>query len=94
MIVLGLGSNMGDREANIRRAVDLLTAHSQLEMLQSASLYETEPVGYLDQDRFLNTVVQIKTDLPPRELLAVCLDVERAMGRVREVRWGPRNIDY
>ena len=93
MIVLGLGSNIGDREGNIRRAVELLAARPGITVEKTASFYETEPVGYVEQEQFLNTVVQVKTDLSPRDLLAVCLDVELQMGRVRELRWGPRNID-
>ncbi|HWR38860.1 MAG TPA: 2-amino-4-hydroxy-6-hydroxymethyldihydropteridine diphosphokinase [Patescibacteria group bacterium] len=93
MIVLGLGSNLGDRAENIRRAVALLSEQKEIAVEKVASLYETEPVGYVDQAPFLNTVVEIKTTLSPRELLERCLQVELQMGRVREVRWGPRNID-
>ena len=93
MIVLGLGSNEGDREGNIRRAVELLNEQTGVRVTRTASLYETEPVGYLEQDPFLNTVVEVETELSPRELLECCLRVEQLMGRVRKVRWGPRNID-
>lgn len=97
MIVLGLGSNISvgriTREENIATAIRLLNAHPRIAVEQVSSLYETEPVGLREQPRFLNAVIEIATDLPPLELLAACLGTERQMGRVREVRWGPRNID-
>ncbi|HWR43183.1 2-amino-4-hydroxy-6-hydroxymethyldihydropteridine diphosphokinase [Sporomusa sp.] len=97
MIVLGLGSNISignnTREENIATAIRLLSEHSRIAVEQVSSLYETEPVGLKDQPSFLNAVIAITTELPPLELLDVCLGIERQMGRVREVRWGPRNID-
>ncbi len=97
MIVLGLGSNISSekntREDNIASAIRHLEAHPEIKVDKISSLYETEPVGLKEQPSFLNAVVSITTSLTPQELLAVCLSVEREMGRVREVRWGPRNID-
>lgn len=96
MIVLGLGSNISNnntREDNIATAICLLDAHPRIQVDKISSLYETEPVGLKEQPSFLNAVIAINTDLTPLELLDVCLAVERKMGRVREVRWGPRNID-
>ena len=96
MIVLGLGSNITNsntREDNIVTAISLLERHPRIMLEKMSSLYETEPVGLKEQPSFLNAVVAISTDLPPLELLTVCLDIERKMGRVREIRWGPRNID-
>ncbi|QDR80475.1 2-amino-4-hydroxy-6-hydroxymethyldihydropteridine diphosphokinase [Sporomusa termitida] len=97
MIILGLGSNISvgniTREENIATAIRLLQAHPGIGLERVSSLYETEPVGLKEQPNFLNAVIAITTDLPPVELLAVCLDTERQMGRVRAVRWGPRNID-
>ncbi len=90
---LGLGSNLGDRLANLSTAVELLKAHPEVRIIRASSLYETAPVGYLDQPWFLNAVVECQTTLDPRELLEVCLEVERTMGRVRRIKWGPRNID-
>lgn len=97
MIVLGLGSNISlgniTREENIATAIRHLHDHPDIVVKQVSSLYETEPVGLKEQPSFLNAVIEITTDLAPLELLRVCLDTERQMGRVREVRWGPRNID-
>jgi len=92
MIILSLGSNLGDREANICQALQLLSAR-QIRIIKQSSIYETEPVGYTDQPFFLNMAVLIETRLTPQELLAVCLDVEAELGRVRALRWGPRIID-
>ena len=97
MIVLGLGSNIGNnntsREDNIATAIKLLASHPRITVDKISSLYETEPVGLKEQPSFINAVIAIKTDLLPLELLDVCLAVEKKMGRVREIRWGPRNID-
>jgi 2-amino-4-hydroxy-6-hydroxymethyldihydropteridine diphosphokinase len=91
---LGLGSNVGGREANLRRACELLDAHG-VRVLRRSSLYETEPQGeILDQPDFLNACVEIETDLSPEELLDACKVVEREGGRmVAGPRHGPRPID-
>lgn len=86
---LGLGSNLGDRRSYLRDAIDSLGPVVQ----QVSPVYETEPVGGPDQGRFLNVVVEIRTDLAPRELLAVCHRLEAAAERVRQERWGPRTLD-
>jgi 2-amino-4-hydroxy-6-hydroxymethyldihydropteridine diphosphokinase len=88
---LGLGANLGDRLANLRRAVSLLDERGA-RFLRSSRVYETEPVGP-DQPDYLNVVVEVETDLSPQGLLIACLAVEEAMGRVRSERWGPRVID-
>lgn len=93
MICLGLGSNMGDREGNIRAAVAQLAAWPGIEVTRVSSLYETAPVGYTEQADFLNAVACVATALAPQELLAACLAVEAALGRERKVRWGPRTVD-
>lgn len=93
MICLGLGSNLGDRAANIGEAVAALAAWPGIKVTQVSSLYETAPVGLTEQPDFLNAVALVATSLAPAELLAACLAVEKAMGRVRLVRWGPRVID-
>jgi 2-amino-4-hydroxy-6-hydroxymethyldihydropteridine diphosphokinase len=92
---VGLGANLGDREASLRRAVELLAAEPGIEVVAVSSFRETDPVGYLDQPRFLNGVCAVETDLSPRELLERLLAVERALGRERadSPRWGPRTID-
>jgi len=89
---LGLGSNLGDRLANLGRAVRELEERG-VRALRSSRVYETDPVGGPPQPEYLNAVVEVGTELEPRELLAVCLEVEAEMGRVRGERWGPRVID-
>ncbi len=91
---LGLGSNIGDRRAHLRSAVDELAGRG-VEVLASSSVYDTEPVGLVfDQPVFLNACLQIRTALEPLELLDVCKEVERVVGRAAGgVRHGPRVID-
>jgi 2-amino-4-hydroxy-6-hydroxymethyldihydropteridine diphosphokinase len=91
---LGLGSNVGDRRAHLQAAVEDLWAHD-IEVLASSSVYETEPVGeVLDQRDFYNACVEIETELEPDALLDACKAVERALGREPGgVRHGPRPID-
>jgi 2-amino-4-hydroxy-6-hydroxymethyldihydropteridine diphosphokinase len=90
---LGLGSNLGDRMANLQRAIDLLAGRPGIQVLRSSRVYETDPVGGPAQPPYLNAVVEVATRLSPQELLEVCLAVERRLGRVRGERWGPRTID-
>jgi 2-amino-4-hydroxy-6-hydroxymethyldihydropteridine diphosphokinase len=91
---LGLGSNIGDRRANLESAVAALPAQG-LKVLASSSVYETEPVGLvLDQREFYNACIRVETDHDPEELLDACKDVERSLGREPgEQRHGPRPID-
>jgi 2-amino-4-hydroxy-6-hydroxymethyldihydropteridine diphosphokinase len=89
---LGLGSNLGDRLGTLQRAVELLQATDGVEVVRSSRVYETAPVGP-SQPEFLNAVVEVSSDLEPRDLLAACAAVERELGRVRAERWGPRTID-
>jgi 2-amino-4-hydroxy-6-hydroxymethyldihydropteridine diphosphokinase len=91
---LGLGSNVGQRREHLEAAVAELPAHG-VEVLASSSVYETEPVGLvLDQREFLNACLRVRTAHGPEELLDACKDVERALGRVAGgVRHGPRVID-
>ena len=90
---IALGSNLGEREAMIRQALEALAALPQTELLRASSLYDTEPVGDMDQPNFLNAVAQVDTDLAPRQLLWNLMLIERRLGRVRTRRWGPRVID-
>ena len=85
---IGLGANLGDREATIQAAVAGLPG-----VVGVSTLRETDPVGITDQPRFLNGVAVLETELPPRELLDVLLAVESRLGRERRERWGPRTID-
>lgn len=91
---LGLGSNVGDRRGHLEAAVRELPAHG-VQVLASSSVYETEPVGLvLDQREFYNACLRVETDLDPDDLLAACKEVERALGRqAGGVRHGPRPID-
>lgn len=93
MIVLGLGSNQGERRTILRQAVKLLEAGDKVHVRCISGLYETDPVGNLDQPQFLNAVAVVETELSPGELLQHCLAVEQQLGRVRGERWGPRTID-
>lgn len=90
---LSLGSNMGDRERFLQAAVRALHHVDGIKVKRVSSIYETDPVGYVDQAQFLNIVLEITTDLEPLSLLDHCLQVEAELGRVREFRWGPRVID-
>ena len=89
---LSLGSNVGDREGNLRKAVERL-ASLDVRVLRSSRIYETEPVDYKDQAWFLNQVVEAETALFPMQLLTRTGRVERELGRVRTRRNGPRTID-
>lgn len=89
---LGLGSNLGDRAANLERAVHLLRSRG-IEVVRSSRIYETEPVGGPAQPPYLNAVLEVRTEGSARRLLEAALDVEDQMGRVREERWGPRVLD-
>ncbi|MFU0782021.1 MAG: 2-amino-4-hydroxy-6-hydroxymethyldihydropteridine diphosphokinase [Thermoanaerobacterium thermosaccharolyticum] len=89
---MSIGSNVGDREGYLKSALNELTKN--LVIIEKVSpIYETEPVGYKEQGRFLNAVVQAKTELKPRELLKIINTVEKKLGRERLIRWGPRTID-
>jgi 2-amino-4-hydroxy-6-hydroxymethyldihydropteridine diphosphokinase len=91
---VGVGSNLGDREATIRRALELVDACPGLEVVRVSTLRETEPWGYADQPSFLNGAAVVNTSLPPAALLATLLEVERELGRTRDTeRYGPRTID-
>lgn len=90
---IGLGSNLGDRDAWLAGAVALLDGHPEVRLAASSAIYETEPVGYVDQPVFLNMALRVETLLPPEQLLAFMMEVEQQLERKREIRWGPRTID-
>jgi 2-amino-4-hydroxy-6-hydroxymethyldihydropteridine diphosphokinase len=90
-VYLSLGSNLGDRERNLRVAVEALSR--ELHEVTVSSLYETEPVGVLDQPAFLNLAMQAQTDLDPESLLALVKRIEQQVGRTPTFRWGPRIVD-
>lgn len=91
-VYLGFGSNIGDREAQIRRAIELLDSE-ELRLERVSSFYETEPIGFTKQRWFLNCVGEFETELFPRQLLHRIQRVELQLGRKRAVVNGPRNID-
>jgi 2-amino-4-hydroxy-6-hydroxymethyldihydropteridine diphosphokinase len=90
---ISLGSNMGERETYLEKAVNILHNHGKIEVLRKSSIYETDPVGFTEQGKFLNMVIEVRTDLSPEILLQQCLQVEYDLGRKREFKWGPRIID-
>jgi 2-amino-4-hydroxy-6-hydroxymethyldihydropteridine diphosphokinase len=91
---VGLGSNLGDREGYLRRAVELLDAEREIDVLAVSSVRETEPVDFVDQPRFLNAAAKVETGLSAQGLLQRLLSVEQALGRRRDgPRFGPRTID-
>ncbi|PYZ95404.1 2-amino-4-hydroxy-6-hydroxymethyldihydropteridine diphosphokinase [Alteribacter lacisalsi] len=90
---IGIGSNIGDRLSHISSAVDELKKNPEITFEKISSIYETDPVGYTDQNPFLNAVFRIDTSLSPLGLLDVLQKTEHGLGREREIRWGPRTID-
>ena len=91
--VLGLGTNMGDRDSNLENALKSIELLPKTRVLEKSTIYETEPWGYTEQARFLNCACIVKTELSPNALLGACLGIEAALGRVRQFRNGPRIID-
>jgi len=91
IIYLGLGTNLGDRKANLQAAAALW--RPKVNVLRASGIYETEPWGFLDQPAFLNQVLEGETDLPPLDLLAFLKNIELSMGRKASFLYGPRLID-
>ncbi|MEK4423602.1 2-amino-4-hydroxy-6-hydroxymethyldihydropteridine diphosphokinase [Solibacillus sp. FSL K6-1523] len=92
-VYLSIGTNIGEREKNLQQAVQALMEHSAVRVKHVSSIYETAAVGYTEQADFLNIAVAIETKLIAREMLDICQSIENELGRVREIRWGPRIID-
>lgn len=90
-VYIGIGSNLGDRKKYLRNAINLL--HSVGTVEQIAALYETSAYGLIDQPSFLNSALLIKTTQEPEELLISLKEIEKQVGRVKRIRWGPREID-
>ena len=90
---MGIGSNLGDREQNTRQAIEEIEKIPLTWVWKVSSLYDSPPVGVLEQPNFLNAVAMLGTELSPRTLLWNLLLVEKRMGRVRGKLWGPRIID-
>jgi 2-amino-4-hydroxy-6-hydroxymethyldihydropteridine diphosphokinase len=91
-VYLGVGSNLGDREANCREAINRVTEKGIMVTRESA-IHETTPWGMADQPQFMNMALEVETDVSPGELLALLKEIERSMGRRQTVKWGPRIID-
>lgn len=92
-VYLSLGTNIGDREHNLKLAAQMLDENPGIDVKAISSIYETAPVGYVDQPSFFNIAIFLETSLSALECLQVCQSIENELGRVREIRWGPRIID-
>lgn len=90
---IALGANLGEREETLLEAINRLNQHPRISILRCSSLYETDPVGYVDQPNFINMALVLHTELAPEELLSVMLQVELDLGRERHIHWGPRTVD-
>lgn len=90
---IGIGSNLGDRIQNCESAIQKMNAHPSIKVTKKSSWLETDPVGYLNQGKFINGAIEIQTSLSPHSLLKTLQTIENEMGRVRTVKWGPRVID-
>ncbi len=91
-VYVAFGSNLGDRKNNILLAMDEMKK-KKIEFLRISTMYETEPYGLKDQPKFINCVALVKTIYAPMELMDNLFEIEKMLGRVREVKWGPRTID-
>jgi len=92
-VYLGLGTNMGQREEFLEKAIRIISLNSNIEILKISGVYETEPYGFKDQPNFLNLVLEAETSLSPEKLLIVAKSIEEQIGREHRRRWGPREID-
>jgi len=90
---LALGSNLGNRRANLKKALKILKTAEGTRVIKASPVYETEPAGKVRQRDFLNAAVKIRTELEPLALLQLCKNIERSMKRKKTVKWGPRVID-
>ena len=90
---IGIGANIGNRRETLLRAVERIDGAPSLRVVSQSTLHETDPVGVTDQPRFLNGVIEVETDLEPRDLLDRLLEIEQEFGRRRSRRRGPRTLD-
>jgi 2-amino-4-hydroxy-6-hydroxymethyldihydropteridine diphosphokinase len=93
IVYISLGSNLGVREKYLEDAISLLIKSGHITVTGFSSIYETDPIGYEDQQCFLNMVIEASTDLEAEDLLKLCLLTEKQLGRERVIRWGPRTAD-
>jgi 2-amino-4-hydroxy-6-hydroxymethyldihydropteridine diphosphokinase len=91
--LIGIGSNVGDKAGNIARAIELLCSDGAVRLVRASRFYRSAPWGIAEQDWFANAAISVATSVPPHDLLRRCLAVEDDMGRVRQLKWGPRLID-
>ncbi len=92
-VYIGLGSNLGDRFLHLQQAVDQLNRHPEMKVTRLSPIYETTPVGFIEQPDFLNMVVALHTSLSPEALLNELQRIEAEQQRERKIRWGPRTLD-
>lgn len=90
---IGVGSNLGDKKENIKHAAEKINSSGLTKLVNQSPLYETKPVGYLEQDNFINAVFEVKTMLNPKELIVLLLEIEKELKRERLIKWGPRTMD-
>lgn len=91
--ILSVGTNIGDRMANIERCIDSINLLPYTDVTDKSAVYETEPVGYARQENFYNIILKVESIFEPNEMLGACLGIEAGFGRLRTVRFGPRIID-
>ena len=90
---IGIGSNLGTPGKNCIEAIEKISSTKDIKIISRSSFYQTEPIGGVQQDWFVNSAIKIKTNLSPAHLLSALLNIESVMGRTREEKWGPRLID-
>lgn len=90
---IGIGSNLSNPDKNCVEAIEKISAHRDIRIVIKSSFYQTEPIGQIEQGWFVNAAIKIETPLNPKELLSALLNIESAMGRIRQEKWGPRLID-
>lgn len=91
--LIGIGTNMGNRQENIENALSAINLVPKTKVFSTSAVYETEPVGYAEQNTFFNVVALVQSELNPNEMLGICLGIEAGFGRIREFKNGPRIID-
>ena len=91
--ILSVGTNLGDRKANIERCIDAINLLPYTDVIGKSAIYETEPVGYARQEKFYNIILKVESIFEPNEMLGACLGIESGFGRKRSIRFGPRILD-
>ena len=91
--LIGIGSNIGDRKQHIDTAIEALNHIPSVKVSRMSPIYETEPWGYVNQEKFFNAVIEVETNLTANTLLGVCLGIEAGIGRIRDIKNGPRVLD-